>query len=249
MVAEAVGRSTSPGPVHRSEEEILEPGLRENLVRQLSPLLTRLKNRWVMLILFLMATTPFAMSWLNAYQDFNQLQERINAQEAVLALPEPRTDDIEEGLRSWTAALEAAQGAQVIELHDSELLEKFIAASNTVGVEILSVSTSSNVLVPVDVDVYDATPILLRIGGEIAAIESFIALIEADAVEALEVQNSLIAPTEEGDFIAVIRSIVFNRPVDPSLLAEDELQELSRRVTDAELDAAAGRTPDGGASQ
>ncbi len=249
MVAEAVGRPTAPGPAQRSEEEVLEPGFRENLFRHLNPILTRLKNRWVILLLFLLASAPFIFSYINSYSEFSTLQERINAQEAVLSLPEPRTDDIEEGLRSWAAALQAAQDAQVIELDDSALLERFIAAANSVGVEILSVSTSSNIIVPVDVDVYDATPILLRIGGEIAGIESFIALIEADAVEALEVQNSLIAPTEEGDFVAVVRSIVFNHPVDPSLLKKEELEELSRRVTDAELDAAAGITPGGGNSR
>ncbi len=246
MVANAIGRPPAPTPLN-TDDDALEPGLRENLTRQLRPLLDRLKNRWVLLLLFLAAYLPFGLIYMQAYQDHTALQGRINAQEAVLALPEPRTDDIEQGLRSWTAALRAANDAQILELEDSTLIEQLIATANSTGLTIQSMSTSANTIVPVGAEAYDVTPFILRVSGEIAAIESFMALLEGDAVEALEIQNSLVSPQEEGDFAAVIRAIVFNRPVDPSLLTEEEQIELSRRVTDEELDAAAAGISPGGA--
>lgn len=250
MVAKAIGRSPAPRPVGPvgTDEDVLESGLRENITRQLDPLLGRLKNRWVLLALFTASYVPFGIIYVGAYQDYNILQDRIGAQEAVLALPEPRTDDIETGLRSWTAALQAATEAQVLELEDSSLIEKLIATATGAGISLDSLSTSNNDIVPVGTEVYDVTPVLLRVSGDIAAIESFIALLEGDAVEALEIQNSLVAPEDGGSFVGTIRALVFNRPVDPSLLEPDELEALSRRVTDAELDAAAagGRGSGGG---
>ncbi len=237
MVANAIGRSAAPRP--DMDEDVLESGLRDNITRQLAPLMARLKNRWVILVLFIAAYIPFGFIFLGAYQDYNVLQGKISAQQAVLALPEPRTDDIETGLRSWTAALDAASQAQVLELADSTLVERILAAANSTGIAVESLSTSRNVVTPVGSEVYDTTPILLRVLGDLAAIESFIALLEGDAVEALEVKNSIVAPAEEG-FGAALTVLVFNRPVDPSELSVAEAEALSRRVTDAELDAAAG---------
>ncbi len=237
MVAKAIDRSAAQRPVN--DEDALESGLREKLNSQMAPLLARLKNRWVLLALFILAYVPFGVSFMGAYQDYTTLQTRISAQEAVLALPEPLTSDIAKGLTSWTAALETATQAQVLELADSSLVERLIAAATTTGIEIESVSTSENEVVPVGVEAYEVTPVLLRVRGDLPSIESFINLLEGDAIEALEIRNSLVAPDEEG-FTATVRVLVFNRPVDPSELDEEELEELSRRVSDEELDAAAG---------
>lgn len=238
MVASAIGRSPNPSPVH-SDDEMLEAGLRENISRQIKPLADRLKNRWVILLLFVLAVTPFGLSYMNAYQDYTKLRTSISGQQAVLDLPEPRTDDIERGLQSWSAARESAVEEQNLELQDSILVEKLLEAAAIAEIEIQSMSTSANTIVPVGTEAYDATPFLLRISGEFAAIESFLFLLEGDAVEALEIQNSLVAPQDGDTLSGVIRAIVFNRPVDPSQLDDDEREALSRRVTDAELDAAA----------
>lgn len=238
MVAKAIGRPAAPPRSTSDDEGAVEPGLRENVTRQLEPLLKRLKNRWVLLALFVLSYVPFGVIYMGAFQDYNTLQDQISAQEAVLALPEPRTDDIETGLRSWSAALEAASEAQVLELEDSELVQLLINAAIDTNVRIESLSTSTNVFVPVGDEIYDVTPILIRTTGPIAAIESFISVLEDGAVEALEIQNALVAPEDSG-FIGTVRALVFNRPVDPSLLNGDEQQVLPRRVTDEELDAAA----------
>lgn len=239
MVADAIGRPPAQNSVN-NDDDALGPGLRENLSRQLSPLLGRLKNRWVLLALFTVAVLPFGLQYTSAYQDYTRLQDQIAAQEAVLAVSEPRTDDIEAGLRSWTAALEAATDAQILELEDSTLLEKLIITASDTGVVIQSLSTSTNTIVPVGLEVYYVTPIILRVSGNIAQLESFIALLEGDAIEALEIQNSLLSPLEGDIFAGIVRAIVFNRPVDPSELNVEEREALSRRVSDAELDAAAG---------
>ena len=236
MVAKAIDRSATPRPL--DDVEGLESGLREKLNRQLAPLLRRLKNRWILLALFVAVYVPFGMSYLSAYQDYNTLHSQISAQQAVLALPEPRTDDIEIGLRSWTAAFDAATVAQVLELPDSSLIERLQAASISTSVTITSLSTSENDLVPAGTEIYDVTPVLMRVIGELAAIESFIALLEGDAIEALEVQNTLLTPDENG-FTASIRALVFNRPVSIDDVDPEKLEQLTRKVSDAELDAAA----------
>ncbi len=238
MVAKAIGRPAAPPRSVSDDEAAVESGLRENITRQLQPLLKRLKNRWVLLVLFTLSYVPFGVIYMGAYQDHNALQEKISAQEAVLALPEPRTDDIETGLRSWTAALEAANEAQVLELADSELVERLIAAAIDTNVRIESLSTSTSTLVPVGQEIYDVTPVLIRASGPLPAIESFISVLEGDAVEALEIQNALLSPNDSG-FSGTVRALVFNRPVDPSTLGTDDQEALSRRVTDEELDAAA----------
>ena len=237
MVAKAIGRSPTPRPT--SDDEALESGLRENINRQLEPLLRRLKNRWVLLGLFTVLYVPFGVTYLGAYKDYTRLESQISAQQTVLALPEPLTDDIEIGLRSWSAALDAASDAQVLELPDSSLVEKLMAASIGTSVTISTLSTSENDIVPVGIEFYEVTPVLLRIAGEIAAIESFITLLEGDAVEALEVQSTLVTPGESG-FTASIRSLVFNRPVSIDEVDPEKLEQLSRKISDAELDAAAG---------
>lgn len=239
MVANAVGRPSAPQQRSVSDDNaVQDPGLRENLARQLQPVLQHLKNRFVILLLFVLAYAPFGYMYLGAYQDHTALQDRIAEQEAVLALPEPRTDDIESGLRAWTAALQTATEAQVLELDDSELIESLISAAISVGVTIESLSTSNNTVIPVGEEIYDVTPVLMRMTGELAAIESYLSLLEDDAIEALEIENSLVAPEEIG-FSGTVRALIFNRPVDPSELASEERESLSRRVTDEELDAAA----------
>ena len=237
MVAKAIGRPASSRPL--ADEEALESGLREKINRQLAPLLTRLKNRWVLLGLFVAAYIPFGLIYMGDYQDYNTLQAQISAQQSVLALPEPRTDDIETGFRSWTAALQAATQARVLELPDSGLVERLLDAAVRTGVTVSSISTSENDVVPVGIEFYEVTPVLMRLAGELAAIESFIAVLEDDAVEALEIQNSIVVPDGDG-FSASIRVLVFNRPVSPDELDPEDLEELTRRVSDAELDAAAG---------
>lgn len=246
MVASAIGRSPNPSPIN-SDEDGLESGLRENLTRQAGPLLNKLKNRWVLSGLFLVALVLLGASYWGSYVVVSALRDQISAQEAVLALPEPRTDDIEAGLRSWTAARQAATEAQILELEDSTLIEKLIATAASTGISIQSMSTSVNSIVPVGTEVYDATPFILRVSGDIAAIESFMSLLEGDAIEALEIQNSLVAPKDGEGFTSIIRAIVFNRPIDPSELNVEQREALSRRVSDAELDAAAaGSAPGSG---
>lgn len=239
MVASAIGRSPNPGPVN-TEDEQLGSSLRENITRQAGPLLGYLKDWRVLLFLFLLAVSPFGFRYWAAYEDVTLLQEQINDKEALLAANEPPADDIEASLRTWTDAHQAATEAQILELEHSSLIEKLLAAAESTGISVQSMSTSGNTAVPVGTEVYDATPFILRISGEIAAIESFITLLEGDAVEALEIQNTLVAPQEGVGFTGVVRAIVFNRPIDPSELDEDERESLSRRVTDEELDAAAG---------
>jgi hypothetical protein len=236
MVANAIGRSGSQRNLN--DEVALESGLRENITRQLEPLVQRLKNRWIILGLFVLAYIPFGLTLLGAYQDNNALQSRISAQQAVLALPEPRTDDIETGLRSWTAALEAATNARVLELPDSALVDRLVAASIGTGVTITTLATSENDIIPVGSEAYDVTPVVMRVVGDLAAIESFLAVLEGDAVEALEVQNSLLVP-DGTSFSASVTALVFNRPVALEELDAETLDELTRRVSDAELDAAA----------
>lgn len=236
MVANAIGRSSVPRPY--ADDEALEFGLREKINRQLGPVLSRLKNRWVLLGLFLAAYVPFGLMFMNAYQDHNVLKAGISAQQAVLALPEPRTDDIETGFRSWTAALQAANDAQVLELPDSGMVEKLLDVASSAGVRIASLSTSPNNIVPVGTEAYDVTPILMRVDGGLPQLEVFIGLLEGDAVGAVEIQSSLLTPGENG-FLAAIRVLVFNKPVSADNLTSEQLEGLSRRVTDAELDAAA----------
>ncbi len=238
MVADAIGRPPTQSPVDH-EDEVLEPGLRENISGQLRVLLGWLQNRWVLLAIFTVAVIPFGFNYWGAYQDNNELQAQIDSKAAVLAEAEPPTDDIEAGLRTWTAAREAASEAQILELEDSSLVEKLFATASAASVSIQSISTSPNTIVPVGIEAYEVTPFILRVSGSVAGIESYMALLEGDAIDALEIQNSLVAPLEGDTFSGVIRAIVFNRPIDPSELDSDELEELSRRVTDEELDAAA----------
>ncbi len=238
MVADAIGRPPAPSPVS-SEEEVLESGLRENLERRLAPLLRHLQNPWVIVAIFVFALAPFGARYWYAYQDLTDLNTQIDAREALLAEPEPPAEDIEAGLQTWTAALEAASEAQILELEDSVLIERLIDTADRTGIFIQSVSTSSSIIVPVGTEVYDATPFIVRVSGTAAQIESFVALLEGDVIEALEIQSLLLSPTEDDVFSGNVRAIVFNRPVDRSELDPEELEALSRRVTDEELDAAA----------
>ncbi len=237
MVAKAISRSAAAR--NTGADDLIESGFSEKIKHQLAPLLGRLKNRWVILVLFTAAYVPFGVTYLGTYQDNVTLQSKISAQRAVLALPEPRTDDIETGLRSWTGALEAATQAQVLELPDSGLVERIISAANSAGVKVESLSTGINDIVPVGTEIYDVTPVLMRVRGDISALENFVALLEGDAVEAMEVKNSLVAPDNDS-YIGSLRALVFNRPVAPEDLTDKQLESLSRRVSDEELDAAAG---------
>jgi hypothetical protein len=237
MVAKAISRSTAAR--NTGDDDLIESGLSDKIKQQLAPLLTRLKNRWVILLLFIAAYIPFGVTYLGTYQDNVALQSKISAQRAVLGLPEPRTDDIETGLRSWTAALEAATQAQVLELPDSGLVERIISAANTAAVKIESLSTGVNDIVPVGSEIYEVTPVIMRVRGDISGVENFLALLEGDAVEAMEIKNSLVAPDNE-TYIGSVRALVFNRPVAPEDLTDKQLESLSRIVSDAELDAAAG---------
>ena len=239
MVAKAVGRPAVPSRSTSDDEGAVESGLLENVIRQLDPVLKHLKNRWIVLGLLLIGYFPLSYTYVTSFRDYNALQDQISTKEANLAEPEPPTARLENDFRTWSAAFEAASSEQDLQLQDSELVERLITISVDNNVRLESLSTSTSVLVPVGDELYDATPILMRTTGPIAAIESFISVLEDGPVEALEIQNALVAPEENG-FSGTVRALVFNRPVDPSLLEGDERQVPSRRVTDEELDAAAG---------
>lgn len=249
MVASAIGRPPNPSPINSTDDGLLETGQRENLSQLLNLAWSWLQKRLVLLAIFTLAVAPFGYSYMNAYQDYSDLQTQIRAKEAVLANGEQSTEQAQEEFRIWTDAHAAATEAQILELKDSDLVDRLIAAALSAGITIQSISTSNNTTVPVGTEVYDATPFILRVSGSIAAIESYISLLEGDAVEALEIQNTLIAPQDTGaaegeeevgeSFTGIVSAIVFNRPIDPSELDPEQREALSRRVTDAELDAAA----------
>jgi hypothetical protein len=240
MVASALNRPQMTQPA--TDGDAPEAGMRERVIRQLQPIAVRLKNRWVILALFLLAYVPFGLNYMSAYQARTELQTQIDEQKALLAVPERATDDIEISLASWMAALEAASADQLSPKADSSFVERLLATANSAGVTIVSTSRSDNTKVTVGTDVYDATPVLLQVIGPIQGLQDFITAIEGDAIEALEVQNSLIA-SQEGVFGASIRAIVFNRLATAEELAAMKVNATpvpTGRVTNEELDRAAG---------
>jgi hypothetical protein len=219
MVAKALNIRQQQRPNIDAEVDGLTT-TREKIFRQLEPLLERLKNRWVILGIFVLTYVPFGVMYMGAFQDHRALQTQIEAQRSVLALPEPRTDDIEIGLASWTSAFEAARGQQVLELPDSDLLERLLSTAISTGVVIRNATTGENSVAEVGAESYETTPIVLQLAGSLPNLEAFIAAIEADAIEALEVQNARIS-LQESSYGASVRAIVFNRP-----LSEAELEAL-----------------------
>ncbi len=250
MVAEAVGRPPAPSPVNNSnvEEEALESGLRESLGRQLGLVFSKLNNYWFMLGVFVVALAYFGFEYQGAYAELNRVESEKAQQQAILDSDDRSLAGIEEDLVTWSNAFEAAKEEQFFELNHSTLIQRLIDTAEITGTSIQSISTSSSTVIPVESEAYDATPVILRVSGSVPELESFIARLEGDAVGALEIQNSLLIPDGLDGFSGVIRAVVFNRPVDPSELDPEQQEELSRRVTDAELDAAAsgGRSSSNG---
>ena len=241
MVAKALNRPQMAGPAAR-DGDAPEAGAMEQITRRLQPVISRLKNRWVILGIFLLAYVPFGYSYMNAYQAHSDLKAQVKEQEALLAVPERATGDIETSLASWTAALEAASSEQISPMADSNLVERLLLAANSVGVTLVSTSRSDNTKVTVGTDVYDATPVLMQAIGSYQGLQAFIAAIEGSAVEALEVQSSLIT-SQDGVYGASIRAIVFNRLATPEELAAMQGKKETvptGRVTNEELDRAAG---------
>ena len=237
MVATAVSVNTV-SHLDDEDEELLELTGREKVLQRLQPVLRRLKNRWVILGAFLIAYVPFSMNFATAYQDFSTLDTQITNQRSVLALPEPRTDDIAIGLASWEAALESATEQQVIQLPASTLLERVVAAAVNVGVSVRRAGTLNDTQIPVGDEMYWATPIVLMAEGSFRDITNFIAALEGNAVGAFEVQNSLISKSG-GTFVVSLRATVFNRPVPPyELIEEDEdpRRPRSNRLTTGPVD-------------
>lgn len=240
MVAKALNRPSMTRPA--MDDDVPQTGAKEQIIQQLRPLLKWLKNRWVITALFAVAYVPFAYMYYNAYTDHSDLQAQIDQQQAVLSLPEPKTDDIEAGFNSWTVALESAKAQQVTEIPASNLLELLLDAATSAGVTITSASTSENVRVPVGEELYHATPVILQVSGDVTNLRNFIAAIEGDAIEAMEVESSLISNVETG-YSAALRVLMFNRPVTPEELAAEDgetNQAPTGRVSQEELDRAAG---------
>ena len=234
MVARTLGRSSTP-----DDDGVLESGLKENLSQQLGPLVERLKNRLVIFGLFMVGFAIFGFYTWDAYQQNVVLQSKIADQKAILAVQDGDPSLLEDQLQTFITSRDQVRELQVLGIPDSDLVDRIYATSQTTGVVISSISTSNAEIVIVGAEAYEVTPVLVRVSGDVASIESFLSLIESGAIGTAEVKNSLLAPEDSG-FVAAIRAIVFNKPVDISLLDEEEREELSRRVSDAELDAAAG---------
>ena len=72
MVAKAIGRPPAPPRSASDEDAALESGTRDKVIEQLQPLLERLKNRWVILVLFLI---PYALFGYFYWIDNGQLTD------------------------------------------------------------------------------------------------------------------------------------------------------------------------------
>ena len=236
MVATALNRPNSPNPESGDGAQPLSS--RERINSLLGPAAQQLNNR--LLILGIAVVVYAALGWIywQSHSEHQGLSSEINALKAELSVNSEQSASLDADFALYTDAIATAKEQQILILRDSSILEKILATANSVGVTIASAGISENTVAPLGEDIYEVTPILLQVDGTLANLQMFINELEGRAITAMEVDNSTISNSEQ-NYTATIRTIVYNRPLTPDELGEEELVPTGR-VTNEELDRAAG---------
>lgn len=175
----------------------------------------------------------YAHNW----NSLNQVNGQVDEARASLAVPGPDVPPLDEQLLAWESALSNAIDARIDPSDDSEFVRTVLGISLDTGVTLVTASAQREVVEDIEGQDFGAAPYLVRVSGEMAEIQKFLAKLESGIVETLEVTSS-VATRDRDRFMVSVGVVVRNEIVN-----DDDLLDVPPGGTSADsisVDSGAG---------
>ena len=239
MVEQRTEAQAAAGAAAPSPDAAPESPDRRGLRRALDISWHYIQKPLVLGTVFSLAYGVLGLQYYQAFQQAGQTQGRIEASRALASAPVPDKKDLGPEIVTWTAARDAALTVRVAALLDSDMVRRVTAVAQESGVVIQNASSLSGTRSHLQSGMYDVTTLTVKASGSLSAIEGFIARLEDNTFDTIEIQSSQTTQTEAFYSLA-LQALVYSEPAYEDVL-KAKADEAAAEARAAQAKAAAAQ--------
>ncbi len=246
MVDQRTEAQAAAGAAAPSPEALPEASDRRGLYRAPGTVWHYVQKPLVLGTVFSLAYGVLGLQYYQAFQQAGQTQARIESSRALASAPVPDKKDLGPEIVTWTAARDAALTVRVAGLLDSDMVSRVVAVARESGVVIQNTSSLSGSRSQLQSGMYDVTTLTVKASGSLSAIEGFIARLEDNTFDTIEIQSSQTTQTE-AFYALTLQALVYSEPAYEEVL-EARAAEATAALAKAAMAQKAKATPTPSAS-
>ncbi len=198
-----------PADVTADDEDAVEPTRKQRALEVATAAANQFRSPIVLLGAFAAVYLLFGVMYMNNKSTADGLNAEVDRKRAILARPLPPEAGIQSSLASWTSAFQAAVDLRVTELPDSSLLGRILLAADDTGVSVISAGNDNRTITEIDGESYVATSVQVKAAGPLPNLERFVESLEQQAIDTLEIRNSIISQDANG-YTVTLRLVVYS---------------------------------------